>query len=427
MKTTSELQKIEQIVLAYILNDHRLYIGNAAIFDQGIFVNNSQCKKIFAAFKSLLIEGIKPDYVNISERSDISIMEMTETFIALDYKFDFRNSLQVLINNRAENLLLSLTYSLQNGLKNGVDIHTLEGQIKSYVDQSDNIRIERLVPMKENITILKERVAERLTGVQIGIKTGLKKWDQHCGGLHPSDLIAIAAETSQGKTSLAITIAYNTAILSGTKVAFFSYEMSSEQLTARFASIETGVPGKSILFKKLDQVQYEKVCNIRKLPETQILIDDCKSVNIDYLMSGIRYAHMRHGIQVVIVDYIQLVKDPEKRNEETEIASNTRRLKNIAKELNITVIILSQLSRDRSNPKPSISRMRGSGQIEEAADMVVLIWRPETAGIKFYQDAPIQSTENTAEIIFAKGRNIGTGRMWLSFNPLITCYYDCEY
>lgn len=425
MKNTNELQKLERAVTAYVLNDQRLYNENADLFNHGIICNDSTCQKVINAFKAILSEGLAPDAVNISEKSGVDLIEVSDLF-SIDFNFDFRNSLQALVISRSETELLSLTYSLQNGIKNGFDLHSLVNQMKSYVNQAENLQIERLITMKESLQVLNQRIKERQTGIKIGIRTGLERWDKHCGGLHPSDLIVIAAETSQGKTSLAITIAFNTAILSGTKVVFFSYEMSTEQLTARFASIETGVPGKSILFKKLGQEELEKVNNIYKLIDAQIFIDDCRSVNIDYLLSGIRSAHMRYGVQVVIIDYIQLVKDPEKRNEETEIASNTRRLKNIAKELNINIIILSQLSRDRNNPKPSMSRMRGSGQIEEAADMVVLIWRPEIAGL-MYEDAPISSTENTAEIIFAKGRNIGTGRMWLNYNPQLTCYYDCNY
>lgn len=135
---------------------------------------------------------------------------------------------------------------------------------------------------------------------------------------------------------------------------------------------------------------------------------------------------MQHGIQVAIVDYLQLVKDGTKKSDESEIASNTRRFKNIAKELNITVILLSQLSRQQT-PKPTINRLRGSGQIEEAADLAILLWRPEYYGIMQYEDSPLQNTAGTAEVIIAKGRNYGVGKFWLNFNPQTTSFSNIEY
>lgn len=134
---------------------------------------------------------------------------------------------------------------------------------------------------------------------------------------------------------------------------------------------------------------------------------------------------MQHSIQVAVVDYLQLVKDGTKRNDESEIASNTRRFKNIAKELNITVILLSQLSRQQ-NPKPTINRLRGSGQIEEAADLAVLLWRPEYYGIMQYEDAPLENTIGTAEVIIAKGRNYGVGKFWLNFDAQTTKFSNID-
>lgn len=427
MKSVAELRKLEQVTLAYMLNNIDYYYQNAEIIDQGIFLHNDICKKVFHAFKEISGEGLSPDVVVVSERSGIDLLTITEVFTAINYQYDFRSSLQALVVNKIETQFLSMVNALQSGLHNNVDIHTLIGNVKRFIDQFDASKITRLEPIKTHYQALKEKVAARQLKQNIGIPTGLSKWDKHTGGLTPSDLIVIAAETSQGKTSLALSMAFNSATRFDAVVAIFSYEMSAEQLTARFVAIESGVSGKSIMYSKLEGYELDKINNVTKVPNAQIYIDDCKSVSIDYLVAGIRSAYMRYGAQIIMIDYIQLVKDPEKRNEETEIASNTRKLKNLAKELNITIIILSQLSRDRNSPRPSLSRLRGSGQIEEAADIVALIWRPETAGINVYNDAPIQNTENTAEIIFAKGRNIGTGRMWLNYNPQLNYYYDCEY
>ena len=129
------------------------------------------------------------------------------------------------------------------------------------------------------------------------------------------------------------------------------------------------------------------------------------------------------------MDYLQLVRDPEIRHEEAEISSIARRLKNIAKELDITVILLSQLNRDKNNPKPTLGRLRGSGQIEEAADIVAFIWRPETYGYNEYMDDGPKpaNTAGNAQLMIAKGRNYGPAKMYLSYDERLTYFTDCEY
>lgn len=424
MKDVSEINKIQKVVIGYILNNPGLYVSNIEILSRNLFTGN--CKMAMNAYAELIKTG-EVDLLALSEKSHIDISELTEFYTAVDYNIDFKTAVSSLVAHRISlDLVLFLSESA-NKINLGDDVYTVLSDIKEFVNSNDQKPVKRISLINEHIHGLIKHM-ENVSNLKItGIRTGLNQWDKHTGGLQPSDLVIIAAETSQGKTSLALTIAYNAAVNHAAKVAIFSLEMSELQLTARLTAMETGISSKKILFHPLSRYDWQDFNNkLQLLPAAQIYIDDCTNSNIDYIISGIKVAHMQHGIQVAIVDYLQLVKDGTKKSDESEIASNTRRFKNIAKELNITVILLSQLSRQQ-NPKPTINRLRGSGQIEEAADLAILLWRPEYYGIMQYEDSPLQNTAGSAEVIIAKGRNYGVGKFWLNFNPQTTSFTNIEY
>lgn len=425
MNNETEIVKLEQVVLSHLLNNTSLYYSNIDLFNRGLFRNNSDCVKIFSAFKTLVDEGTShPDIIAISEKSGVGIMEVSDIFTGIDYQYDFKNSVQAIISNTIAQNLIQLSLYITKEVGRKTDVLSILEKIREVIADNEAAPLKRLTRIDEHLKALVQYTQDRKENKIKGIRTGLYKWDKHTGGLQPSDLIVIAGETSQGKTSLALTMAYNSAIDDSAKVAIFSLEMSNIQLTARLTAIESKVSSKIILFSVMNPYDYSNLTNMNLLPNADIYIDECTQSNIDYIVSGIKIAHMRYGIQVVIVDYIQLIHSgSNKGNEETEIATNTRRLKNIAKELNITVIALSQLSRNKTNPKPTLARLRGSGQIEEAADIVALIWRPETYDIDHYDDSSI-STTGTAEVIIEKGRNVGIGKFWLNYNPELTYFTD---
>lgn len=268
---------------------------------------------------------------------------------------------------------------------------------------------------------------QRNTGLS-GIGTGLYKLDQFTGGLQKSDLVIIAGESSQGKTSLALTMLKNAILKFGAKAAVYSLEMSKSQLVARIIAQETNISAKKILNQFLSKAEINQIAETAKrLKSLPVYFDESSSSTIDQICSSIRKLKIKHEINLVVVDYLQLVSSGMKnRTEESQLADIARRLKNIAKELNISVIALSQLSRgDRSAPKPSANRLRGSGQILEAADIVLTVWRPDTYNIYEF-DEPHNGiqTAGLAEIKIDKGRNIGTGSFLLKFAPETTGFYD---
>lgn len=265
-----------------------------------------------------------------------------------------------------------------------------------------------------------------------GIGTGLYNFDQFSGGMQKTDLVIIAGESSQGKTSLALTILKNATRKYNARAAFYSLEMDKVQLVARIIAQETGISAKKILNQKLTFEEVKVVEDAsREVEDLSIFFDEGSTSTIDQICTSIRRLKMKHDINLVVVDYLQLVGSGlsmKNKTDEAQIAEITRRLKNNAKDLGISIIALSQLSRaTTSNHRPTKNRLRGSGQIEEAADVVLMIWRPETYDIDEFGDPHTGiGTAGLAECMIAKGRNIGTGSFLLRFNPETTAFYDYD-
>jgi len=261
-----------------------------------------------------------------------------------------------------------------------------------------------------------------------GLPTGLKDLDRASGGLQNGDLIIIAGETSNGKTALALNIAQNCALY-GHKIGIFSYEMTDIQLAARHISAASSVSSRRIMFGQMSSDEIGKVIQeITSLLNSEIYIEKTTSASFEKLEIGIRSAVIKNHIELVVIDYLQLIKlvlrGQSKADAVAEIANS---LKQLAITLNIPIILLSQLSRDKENSKPSMQRLKGSGDIENAADIIYLVWRPEMyrkdvidcAGQEF-------NSKGLAHLIQAKGRNIGTGEFVLRFNPEITLFSDFD-
>lgn len=255
-----------------------------------------------------------------------------------------------------------------------------------------------------------------------GIPTGFTEFDIHSGGLQKGDLIVIAGETSNGKTSLALNIVLNAA-KRNYKCALYSCEMTDRQLAARMMAGEAGISGKAIQYYKLNEFQLDKIsrgmASIEKLP---IYIDEMESLRYDYLERSIRSMVLREGIELIVVDYLQLLQSTDGRKDNKDaMAEIANALKSLARTLKVPIILISQLTRDKLNPKPTLGRLKGSGDIENAADIAWLVWLPEKYGYKNF-DCKMQNyqAEGLAHHIIAKGRNIGTTEFVSRFDGKIT-------
>lgn len=244
-----------------------------------------------------------------------------------------------------------------------------------------------------------------------GVESGFDDLDRITAGWQSSDLIIVAARPGMGKTSFTLSLARNAAVIGKKPVAFFSLEMSNLQLVNRLISAETELESEKLRKGSLKSHEWQQLINkVGALSEAPIFIDDTPGINIFELRAKCRRLKMQHDIQLIIIDYLQLMSgtsEGKNSNREQEISNISRSLKSIAKELNVPIIALSQLNRSvetrGGDKRPQLSDLRESGAIEQDADMVTFIYRPEYYQIM--QDADGNSTEGIAEIILAKHRN----------------------
>lgn len=299
---------------------------------------------------------------------------------------------------------------------------------RELIDQATEGSKESIATLSETLQLIEKSLEDRLQGkAEIGSPTGFKSLDAK-GGFRAGNLIIVAAETSVGKSSFAMAVAKNT-IMAGGKVAFYSLEMTKEELTTRLLSMDSGVPLSALNYGTPSTYDLDRLNVSRsRLRGKGLYFDDRSTSNIDNIIASIRRLKIKHNIQGVVVDYLQIlnVNTKTKQTREQLMGDVARRLKNLAKELGIWILALSQLNRDRENPEPSLSRLRDSGQIAEAADMVILLYRPELSGRKFPKPFQSKETHNTALVDVAKGRNTGIMKFLCGFIPETTLFYDAE-
>lgn len=263
-----------------------------------------------------------------------------------------------------------------------------------------------------------------------GVPTGFPLVDEITLGWQKGDLIIIAARPSMGKTAFVLTMARNIAVEKGVKVAFFSLEMSSIQLILRLLIAESGIDGKMLRSGRiLDQQWIELLQAAERLSSAQIFFDDTQALGIAELRAKCRRLKAKYGIDLIIIDYLQLMTAPMPRNanREAEVSKISSSLKALAKELEVPIIALAQLNRALEgrtgiDKKPRLSDLRESGSMEQDADIVAFVHRPERLGIERYPDDT--PTAGIAEIVVAKHRNGETGSIFLRFKAEQTKFYD---
>ncbi len=296
-------------------------------------------------------------------------------------------------------------------------------------------------------TIEMASAAYKNEGGIVGVPTGLRDLDDRLGGLHQSDLIIIAGRPSMGKTSLATNIAFNAAQKiqeSGAKssVAFFSLEMSSEQLSTRIISEQARIGSNDIRRGRISDEQFDQFLETSKnISELPLFIDETPAISIAAMSNRARRIKRLHGLDLIVVDYIQLMKGlfNNKDGRVQEISQITQGLKAIAKELGVPVLALSQLSRQveqRDDHKPQLADLRESGSIEQDADVVMFVYRegyylqrkePREATVEHAEwQAKMNEVAHLAEIIIGKQRHGPIGKVTLEFEERFTKFKDTQ-
>ncbi len=264
-----------------------------------------------------------------------------------------------------------------------------------------------------------EELSSKEAGLS-GVPSGFTNLDRITSGWQPSDLVIIAARPSMGKTAFMLSMARNMAVEHEKPVAIFSLEMSSLQLVNRLIVSETELAAEKIRNGRLQKFEWEQLeIKLKSLLKAPIFIDDTPAISVFELRAKARRLKLEHKIELLVVDYLQLMSGPpdSQGNREQEVSSISRSLKAIAKELDIPIIALSQLNRSvelrAGDKRPQLSDLRESGAIEQDADIVIFIHRPEKYGLT--EDSEGRSTIGLAEIIIAKHRNGAVGDIQLRF------------
>ncbi len=310
-----------------------------------------------------------------------------------------------------------------------------QNEVDEVVDRAEQIifgvtesRIHRdLTPIRAIMGNVVDRIdfLARNQDTLMGVPSGFTFIDRMLGGFQKSDLIILAGRPGMGKTSFAVSVAQNAATRFDARVAVFSLEMSNEQLVQRLLAMETGVDSHRLRMGQIYDEEWPILLEAaNQLANTNIFIDDTPAASVTEIRTKARRLYAEHGLDMIMIDYMQLMSGQSGRNEnrQQEISYISRSLKGLARELNVPVIALSQLSRaveSRADKRPMLSDLRESGSIEQDADVVLFIYR---------EDYYIEDTDrqNIADVIVAKHRHGSTGAISLYFRKELTQFRDLE-
>lgn len=325
---------------------------------------------------------------------------------------------QIVANRALERRLIQAACEIQNLCYNGTGpTETKTAQVEQILAAALDSQVRDMEPKR-----LKDFLASAINAIDKaflagdevrGLSTGLEDLDEKIGGLHAGDLIVIAGRPSMGKSTLAFNMAQHVASLGGKNVLGFTLEMSGQKIAMREISAVGGVGHWSLRNGKLDDQDWPRITSaVGQLAESNLYIDDSPILSIPQLRAKARRLARKRGLDLIVVDYLQLLEMPgDNRND--VIAEATRGLKRLAGELNIPVIVLSQLNRgleNRPNKRPKLSDLRESGAIEQDADVILFIYRDEV----YNEDGPYQGL---AEIIIGKQRDGALGTVRVGFRP----------
>ena len=421
---------LETGVLTCILNNNNNFFSVGKMLSENLFYDTKN-KNLFKMIQKGISDGKTVDlmYVvtetakstanNIYTISDLMSMftgyisdALFGQYVEELAELSRRRSLWTL-GQKLIRLGVDMTYSYDDAMK----------EIESVMDK-DGEADTGVISLKDANTKMMQRVRDNITGVSDSfIPTGFSYIDSR-GGFQASDFNVIAADTSSGKTSLATNIAVNAA-KAGKPVMCYSMEMMSEQIAARINATISKVSSSLIQYKKLYESQFNDVQKaVNETNDLPIYFDDRSTTSAEAIFTSIRANSKKYGIKMFIIDYLQILSSIKSVNDQQNFLGEvSRKLKNLAKKLNVNITVLSQLSRNNQDPMPTLDRLRASGQIAETSDTVLLIWRPSLYGKTSYKgsNAPV---DGTAEIIIAKGRNVGTGSFIVGFDPSTTNFYD---
>ena len=440
-KLPPQAVEVEEAVLGALMLERDAYITVADIIDTASFYKEEH-QKIYEAIKKLSGKEKPVDLLMVTQelkdRSQLDevggpgyITQLTRRVAsAAHIEFHARIIAQKFIQRE----LIRVSSEIQTkSYDDTIDVDDLIDFSESALFQVSEGNIKKeIVPIKPilNDAILQIEKARNQKDGLSGAPSGFTGLDRITNGWQKTDLIIIAARPSMGKTAFVLSMARNMAIDHSRPVAVFSLEMSSLQLVTRLISAEIEINAQKLRTGYLEDWEWEHLNHkITSLDKASIFIDDTPALSIFEFRAKCRRLKMQHDIQSIVVDYLQLMTAGADRrgSREQEVSAISRSLKAIAKELDVPIIALSQLNRSvesREGKRPQLSDLRESGAIEQDADIVLFIHRPEYYGID--EDESGNSLRGVAEIIIAKHRNGATGDVHLAFKKEFAKFSDME-
>tara|TARA_B110001452_G_scaffold11171_1_gene9247 strand:+ start:549 stop:1967 length:1419 start_codon:yes stop_codon:yes gene_type:complete len=449
----------EQSVIGSILVTNEIFDEISTIISSINFYDPMH-QKIYNAIESLVYKGMLANPITLKnyfedEKDDLNIPEylvkITKFSTSVRQAIEYSKIIYDMFVRRE---LIKISEQTIDSAK----INDLDTNGQNIIENSERLLFDLAEKGSFNSSLVKFDDAMKQTiemasaaykneGGIVGVPTGLRDLDDKLGGLHQSDLIIIAGRPSMGKTSLATNIAFNAAKHiqdSGKKssIAFFSLEMSSEQLSTRILSEQARISSNDIRRGRISDEQFDQFLETSKnIAELPLFIDETPAISIAAMSNRARRIKRLHGLDMVVVDYIQLMRGTtyNKDGRVQEISQITQGLKAIAKELGVPVLALSQLSRQveqRDNHQPQLADLRESGSIEQDADVVMFVYRegyylerlkPREATVEHAEwQAKMNEVAHLAEIIIGKQRHGPIGKVTLEFEERFTKFKDTQ-
>ncbi|KAF2081421.1 MULTISPECIES: replicative DNA helicase [Flavobacterium] len=433
-KLPPQVIDLEEAVLGAMMIDKKGVDDVIDILQPDAFYKDAH-KHIFEAILQLFTETQPIDLLTVSTQlkkngkldlagGDFYLIQLTQK-IASSAHIEFHS--RIILQKFIQRSLIRISSEIiEESYDETTDVFDLLDKAESKLYEVTQGNIKRSSETAQSLVLQAKKRIEEIAGKEglSGVATGFEKLDEVTSGWQPSDLIIIAARPGMGKTAFVLSMARNVSIQFGHAVAIFSLEMASVQLITRLISSETGLSSEKLRTGKLEKHEWEQLSTkVKNLEKAPLFIDDTPSLSIFDLRAKCRRLASQHGIKLIIIDYLQLMtaggSGKGGGNREQEISTISRNLKALAKELNVPVIALSQLSRAvetrGSSKRPLLSDLRESGAIEQDADIVSFIYRPEYYKIEEWDDDEASSTTGQAEFIIAKHRNGGLENIRLKF------------
>ena len=424
---------LEEVVLGAMMIDKKGVDEVIDILHPDVFYKDAHRYIYEAIFK--LFESSEPvDLLTVSSRlkqdgklelagGDFYLVKLTQK-VASSAHIEFHA--RIILQKYIQRELIKISSEIiEEAYDEATDVFDLLDNAESKLYEVTQGNLKRSAEPAQSLVMQAKKKIEEISNKEglSGIPSGFDKLDRLTSGWQPSDLIIIAARPGMGKTALTLSMARNMAVNANIPVAFFSLEMSSVQLITRLISSETGLSSEKLRTGRLEKHEWEQLnVKVKALENAPLYIDDTPSLSIFDLRAKARRLASQHKIQMIVIDYLQLMTAGSSQkggNREQEISTISRNLKALAKELSVPVIALSQLSRAvetrGGSKRPILSDLRESGAIEQDADIVSFIYRPEYYKIDEWDDEEHSPTQGQAEFIVAKHRNGGLDNIRLKF------------